>query len=264
MATCRFGLFLATKTTIRLKSYIHRNISACGDERSHPGLNPVIHTAKNARDYESDTFNTEQSSGGGVPLRCSSVRSRISATLRPWPFRGATRNPPSDREARHPDADAFQTHHPKKDTIQSENVKASPQSDIWHWRNNRPADRWPVTWVLASRGTDNRGRMAATSVAQPSVYQVRDTVPDGEIQVVMRLREVNAIQRTKHRTGIVPIRVCEPTRAQRVDDGNRQQRGFHAVTRNVEQIKGEPLRIHPMVTEPVATKLRGSGHGPVR
>src|SRR5215472_10548013 len=117
--------------------------------------------------------------------------------------------------------------------------------------------------ILAPRGMYNRGRMAAASVAQPLVYQIRDTVPDGEIQMVARLREVNVIQRAKHRTGIVPIRVCQPTRAQRVDDRNRHQRGFHAMAGDVEKVKSEALRIHPMIPETVAAKLRRSRDGPV-
>ena len=106
--------------------------------------------------------------------------------------------------------------------------------------------------------------MAAAGVAQRSVSQIRDAVPDREIQVLVRLRKVNAIECAKHRAGVVPICVREPACPQRVNNGNCQQRGFHAVPRDVEQIKGEPLRIHPVVTEGVAAKLRGSGHGPVR
>ena len=105
--------------------------------------------------------------------------------------------------------------------------------------------------------------MATTSVAQCSVCQVRDSVPDREIKVIMRLREINPVQRTQHVTGLIPIRVCKATRAQCVDDRNCQQRRFHAVTGNVEKIKGEPIRIDPMITKSISAKLRRSDHEPV-
>src|SRR4029077_4949791 len=96
--------------------------------------------------------------------------------------------------------------------------------------------------------------MATAGVTQHPTYQVRDTIPDGEIELVARLREVNPVQSAKHVTRFVPVRVCKPALAQRVEEGNGQQGGFHAVTRDVEQIKGEPLRIHPMITEAIAAK----------
>src|SRR6476659_8750310 len=105
--------------------------------------------------------------------------------------------------------------------------------------------------------------MAAPSIAQCSVCQIHDPVPDREIEVIMRLREVNSVQRAQHRTGIIPISICEAARAQRVDDGNCQQSGLYPVTRNVEEIKGEPLRIDPMITKPISAKLHRSGHEPV-
>src|SRR5262249_55741044 len=118
--------------------------------------------------------------------------------------------------------------------------------------------------ILATRGTNNRGRMAAAGVAQHPLSQIRDAVPNSEIQVVARLREVNAIQDAKHRTGIVPIRVCQTTRAERVNDRNSKQGGLHTVTRDVEKVKREPLRIHPMIPQSVAAELRRNDHKPVR
>src|SRR6476620_1909586 len=126
------------------------------------------------------------------------------------------------------------------------------------WRTARSQPR-----ILAFRCAENCGRVATASIAQFSVCQIRDPGPDREIEVIMRLREVNPVQRAQDRTGIVPISVCEAARAQRVDDGNCQQCGLHTVTRNVEKIKGEPFRIDPMITKPISAKLRGSNHEPV-
>src|SRR6266850_673293 len=126
------------------------------------------------------------------------------------------------------------------------------------WRTARGQPR-----ILAFRCAENCGRMPTTSITQDSVCQIRDPVPDREIEVIMRLREVHSIQRAQHCTGIIPISVCEAARAQRVDDGNCQQCGLHPVTRDVEEIKGEPLRIDPMITKPISAKLRGTGHEPV-
>src|ERR1043165_5324227 len=106
--------------------------------------------------------------------------------------------------------------------------------------------------------------MTAGSVTYRSVYQIRNTVPDSKVQMLARLREVNAIQRAKHGAGILPISISEPARAQRVDDGNGQQCRFHTVAGDIEEIKRKPLRIHPVITEPISAKLRRSRHEPVR
>ena len=70
-------------------------------------------------------------------------------------------------------------------------------------------DRWHPACGSHIASANNGGRMAATGVAQHSLSHVRDSVPDGEIEVIVRLGEVNRIQSAKHRARILPISVCE-------------------------------------------------------
>src|SRR5258707_179211 len=137
------------------------------------------------------------------------------------------------------------------------------------------SSKWPgeirrrqITCARAARTNDSKypsSEYGEYVVLAKRHFQYRTIVGRRRaIEVIMRLREVHSIQREQHRAGIIPISICEAACAQRVDDGNCQQCGLHPVTRNVEEIKGEPLRIDPMITKPISAKLRRSGHEPVR
>src|SRR5262245_36007882 len=87
--------------------------------------------------------------------------------------------------------------------------------------------------IPGSRSTNNRGRVAAASISQHSPGDLRNSVSNGKIQIVVRLGEVNAVKGVKDRARIIPTYVCKCACPQGVENRNCKQCGFHPVTGNV-------------------------------
>ena len=99
--------------------------------------------------------------------------------------------------------------------------------------------------------------MTTASVSKATSGSVVNSVPDGEVHIIVSVHGERGIESGKNGSRITKVHTGKTSRTNGVNGANREKGSADAVSADIEEVNGEVRFINPVVSERIPGKLCG-------
>ena len=117
--------------------------------------------------------------------------------------------------------------------------------------------------IRLARKQEDGGGMTAAGPSHGAARAVVNTIPDREEFFAMVFALEDVIQFGQHLIGLLHVGPGQCARADHVGHGDGKQRGIEPVSGDVDEVEGEVILVHPVVTDRIAAEGGGREVAPI-